>query len=237
VIAIPALDLKGGACVQVATRSYDHELIRIPDPVGVALAWRQYGFNHLHVVDLDALAGRGNNDPTIDAILGSTDAEVQVGGGIRTRDSIDQLLNEGAARVVIGAHALEDPSWLEEMASTFPGHIVAAIDVRDNKVLSHGWTAPHSRLALDVVEEIGDLPLGGLLVTIANRESTLQGRDLAFLEDVTEAIEFPLFADCSVGKVNDLRALADRGVAAAIVGINLYSGAMNPRAIADEFLE
>jgi phosphoribosylformimino-5-aminoimidazole carboxamide ribotide isomerase len=237
VIAIPALDLKGGACVQVATNSYDHELIRIPDPVGVALAWRQYGFNHLHLVDLDAQAGRGNNDPTIDTILGSTDAEVQVGGGIRARDSIDRLLNEGAARVVIGAHALEDPSWLEEMASTFPGHIVASIGVRDNRVLSHGWTAPHSRLALDVVEELGDLPLAGLLVTIANREPILHGRDLALLEDITEAIELPLFAGCSVGSVNDLRALADRGVAAAIVGINLYSGALNARAIADEFLE
>jgi phosphoribosylformimino-5-aminoimidazole carboxamide ribotide isomerase len=237
VIAIPALDLKGGACVQVAANSYDHELIRIPDPVGVAVAWRQYGFSHLHVVDLDALAGRGNNDLTIDTILGSTDAEVQVGGGVRSRDSIDRLINEGAWRVVIGAHGLEDPSWLEEMASTFPGQIVAAMDVRDNKVLSRGWTASRSKLALDVAEELGDLPLAGLLVTIVNRESVLQGRDFAFLEDVTEAIEFPLFAGCSVGSVNDLRALADRGVAAAIVGISLYTGAMNPRAIADEFAE
>src|SRR3954471_1192983 len=98
-IAIPALDLRGGACVQLAGGSYDQELIRIPDPVGVAVAWRQYGFRHLHVVDLDRVAGRGNNAPEIQAILGATDVEVQVGGGIGSSESIDQSLSDGAQRV------------------------------------------------------------------------------------------------------------------------------------------
>jgi phosphoribosylformimino-5-aminoimidazole carboxamide ribotide isomerase len=237
VIAIPALDLRDGACVQIDGNSYDHELIRIPDPIGVALAWRQYGFSHLHVLDLNAVVGRGNNDSEIDAILGSTDAEVQVGGGIRSRDSIERLLNEGAQRVVIGAHALEDADWLEEMADTFPAQIVVAIDVRNRKILSHGWARSHPKLALDFAEEIGNLPLAGLLVTSVNSEPGVYAQDLPFLEDVTEAIDFPLFAAGSIGNVNDLRALADRGVAAAIVGIGLYNGTMNPRAIAEEFVD
>ncbi|HEV7595026.1 MAG TPA: HisA/HisF-related TIM barrel protein, partial [Gemmatimonadaceae bacterium] len=108
-IAIPALDLREGACVQVAVDSYDKELLRIPDPVGVARAWRQYGFHHLHVVDLDGVAGRGQSSAEIRAILAATDAEVQVGGGIRSQASIDQMLNDGAQRVVIGTRALEDP--------------------------------------------------------------------------------------------------------------------------------
>jgi phosphoribosylformimino-5-aminoimidazole carboxamide ribotide isomerase len=235
VIAIPALDLKGGACVQVAGNSYDHELIRIPDPIGVALAWRQYGFNHLHVVDLDAAAGRGNNDAEIDSILGNTDAEIQVAGGIRTQDSIERLVNEGATRVIVDV--VDDPDWLEEMTAIFPGQIIAAVEVRDRKVLSRGWTRSHSKLGLDVAEELSDLPLAGLLVASVNRESSMDSRYLAFLEDVTEVIEFPLFAAGSIGTANDLRALADRGVAAAIIGIGLYSGAMSPRAIADEFVE
>src|ERR1700738_4560890 len=111
-IAIPALDLRGAACVQVATDSYDRELLRIPDPVGVARAWRQYGFRHLHVVDLDGVAGREQNTPEIQAILAATDAEVQVGGGIRTQASIDQMLNDGAQRIVIGTRAIEEPDWL-----------------------------------------------------------------------------------------------------------------------------
>jgi phosphoribosylformimino-5-aminoimidazole carboxamide ribotide isomerase len=237
VIAIPALDLRDGACVQLDGDSYDHELIRIPDPIGVAVAWRQYGFHHLHVVDLDAISGRGSNEATIDMIVGNTDAEVQVGGGIRNRDSIERFLNEGAQRIVIGARALEDPDWLEEMATTFAGQIVVAIDVRDRKVLSHGWTRSHSKQALDVAEELSGLPLAGLLITTVNRDAGLHGRDLAFLEDVTETIDFPLFAAGSIGSANDLRALADRGAAAAIVGVGLYTGAMNPRAIAEEFTE
>ncbi len=236
-IAIPALDLKGGACVQVATNSYDHELLRIPDPIGVAAAWRQYGFQHLHVVDLDALADRGNNCPQIDTILGSTDAEVQVGGGIRSLASIEHLLNEGARRVIIGARALENSDWIAEMSATFPGQIVVAIDVRDRRVLTHGWTRSNSKLATDVAEELGDLPLAGLLVTTVNPEPVLRGSELALLEDVAEAIDLPVFAAGNFGSMNDLRSLAERGIAAAILGIELYSGAMNPRAVADEFVE
>jgi phosphoribosylformimino-5-aminoimidazole carboxamide ribotide isomerase len=236
-IAIPALDLRGGACVQLAAGSYDDEVIRIPDPVGVAVAWRQYGFRHLHVVDLDAVARRGDNASQIQAILGVTDVEVQVGGGIRSRELIRQSLSDGAQRVVIGTRALEDPDWLEEMSIDFPGCIVVAADVRDRRVLSHGWTRTHPRLVLDLVEDLNGLPLAGVLVTAVHREETMSGPDLPLLEDVAEAAEFPVFASGGLGTVGDLRALADRGVAAAIVGMALYSGAMDPWAVAGEFAD
>jgi phosphoribosylformimino-5-aminoimidazole carboxamide ribotide isomerase len=237
VIAIPALDLRGGACVQVAARSYDEELIRIPDPVGVANAWRQYGFRHLHVVDLDAVAGRGDNNEQIQAILGATDAEVQVGGGIKSRDAIDRLLNDGAHRVVIGTRALEDPDWLADMSTAFPGCIVVAADVRGRKILSHGWTRTHGKLVLDLVEELNGLPLAGVLVTAVHREEAMGGTDLPLMEDLAETAEIPVFGSGGLASLNDLRALADRGVAAAIIGMGLYSGSINPRAAADEFAE
>lgn len=236
-IAIPALDLRGGACVQLAGGSYDHELIRIPDPVGVAVAWRQYGFRHLHVVDLDAITGRGNNSPEIQGILGASDVEIQVGGGVRSSTSIEQLLNDGSQRVVIGTRALEDPDWLADMATLFPGSIVVAADVRGRKVLSHGWTRTHPKLVLDVVEELNGLPLAGILVTAVHREEAMNGTDLPLMEDLAEAAEFPVFASGGLGSITDLRALAERGVAAAIVGMALYSGAMDPWAIAEEFAE
>jgi phosphoribosylformimino-5-aminoimidazole carboxamide ribotide isomerase len=236
-IAIPALDLRGGACVQLAAGSYDEEVIRIPDPVGVAVAWRQYGFRHLHVVDLDGVARRGNNAAEIHAILGATDVEVQVGGGIRSRESIERSLNDGAQRVVIGTRALEDPDWLVEMSIDFPGSIVVAADVRDRKILSHGWTRVHPKLVLDLVEELNGLPLAGVLVTAVHREEAMRGTDLLLMEDVAEAAEFPVYASGGLGSIGDLRALADRGVAAAIIGIALYSGAMDPWAVAEEFAE
>lgn len=237
VIAIPALDLREGACVQLAAGSYDEEVIRIPDPVGVALAWRQYGFRHLHLVDLDAVAGRGNNAVEIQAILGATDVELQIGGGIRSRESIQQFLSDGAQRVVIGTHALEDPDWLMEMSTDFPSCIIVAADVRDRKVLSHGWTRIQPMLVLDLVEDLNGLPLAGVLVTAVHREEAMHGTDLPLMEDVAEAAEFPVFASGGLGNIGDLRALADRGVAAAVIGMGLYSGAMDPWAVADEFAE
>jgi len=236
-IAIPALDLRGGACVQLAAGSYDEEVIRIPDPVGVAIAWRQYGFRHLHIVDLDGVAGRGNNTTAIEAILDATDVEVQVGGGIRSRELIQRTLDDGAQRVIIGTRALEDPDWLAEMSVLFPGSIVVAADVRDRKVLSHGWTRTHPRLVLDLVEDLNGLPLAGVLVTAVHREEAMRGTDLPLMEDVADAAEFPVFASGGLGTINDLRALADRGVAAAIVGMALYSGAMDPWVVAQEFAE
>jgi phosphoribosylformimino-5-aminoimidazole carboxamide ribotide isomerase len=237
VIAIPALDLRRGACVQVAPHSYDHELIRIPDPVGVATAWRQYGFQHLHVVDLDAVAGGKIDNRTIDAILNATDAEVQVGGGIRTQDAIESLLEERAQRVVIGTRALEDIDWIADMSSIFPGRIVVATDVRDRKVLSHGWTRTHSKSVLDVLDELNDLPLAGVLVTAVHREQDMAGADLPLIEDIVESAEFPVFAAGGLATLADLRALAERGVFAAILGIALYAGVLDPRMVADEFGE
>ena len=236
-IAIPALDLRGGACVQLAADSYDEEVIRIPDPVGVAIAWRQYGFRHLHLVDLDAVAGRGNNAVEIQAILAATDVEVQVGGGIKSRDSIHQFLADGAQRVVIGTRALEDFDWLVDVSTDFPSCIIVAADVRDRKVLSHGWTRIQPRLVLDLVEDLNGLPLAGVLVTAVHREEAMRGTDLPLMEDIADAAEFPVFASGGLGSIGDLRALADRGVAAAIIGMGLYSGAMDPWAVADEFSE
>jgi len=236
-IAIPSLDLRGGACVQLAVGSYDQELFRIPDPVGVAAAWRQYGFRHLHVVDLDGVAGRGNNAAEIEAILSATDVEVQVGGGIRSRELIQQNLLDGAQRVIIGTRALEDPDWLVEMSGLFPGSIVVAADVRDRKVLSHGWTRTQPKLVLDLVADLNGLPLAGVLVTAVHREDAMRGTDLPLMEDVAEAADFPVFASGGLGSLGDLRALADRGVAAAVIGMALYSGAMDPWVVAEEFSE
>lgn len=236
-IAIPALDLRGGACVQLAAGSYDQEVIRIPDPVGVAVAWRQYGFHHLHVVDLDGVAGRGNNATEIQAILGATDAEVQVGGGVRNREAIQQSLADGAHRVIIGTRALEDPDWLVEMSELFPGQIIVAADVRDRKILSHGWTRTQPKLVLDLVTDLSGLALAGVLVTAVHREEAMRGTDLALMEDVVEAADFPVFAGGGLGSLNHLRALADCGVAAAVIGIALYSGAIDPWVAAEEFAE
>src|SRR5205823_10939943 len=137
--------------------------------------------------------------------------EVQVGGGIRSQGLIQRCLDDGAERVIIGTRALEDPDWLMEMSEIFPGHIVVAADVRDRKVLSHGWTRTQPMLVLDLVQDLNGLPLAGVLVTAVHREEAMRGTDLPLMEDVAEAADFPVYASGGLGTIGDLRALADRG--------------------------
>lgn len=222
--------------MQLAAGSYDHEVIRIPDVIGVESAWRQYGFRYLHVIDLDAMTGRGNNAELIQTILSRTEAETQVGGGVKTRESIQQLLNDGAERVVIGSRGLEDPDWLADMSALFPGSIIVAADVRDRMVLAQGWARVRPMPVLDLVDELNRLPLAGLIVTVSQYED-MTGSHLALIEDVAEAAYFPVTAAGPFASINDLRAISDRGVAAAIIGMALYTGAMDPRIVAEEFAD
>ena len=236
-IAIPAVDLRGGACVQLVGGSYDAERVRLNDPVAVARSWEEFGFQHLHVVDLDAALGRGSNQELVRTILGQTELDVQVGGGVRDGDAIERLLADGARRVVVGTKALEDQDWLDEIANRFPGEVMVAADVRERRVVTHGWERTLTRNVLDVIEELNAFPLAGVLVTAVHREGQMQGTDLPLMEDAVEASNVPVYASGGVSNVNDLRALADRGVAATVIGMALYTGALDARLVAEEFAE
>jgi phosphoribosylformimino-5-aminoimidazole carboxamide ribotide isomerase len=170
-------------------------------------------------------------------ILAVDDLEVQVGGGIRTVDQIREVLEQGASRVVVGTRAIEDQDWLADAASLFPGAIIVAADVRDRQVLTHGWTRSQQTSLLDEIEALNAVPLAGILVTAVHREGLMQGADLQLMEDVVAASAFPAYAAGGITGVKDLRALAERGVSAAIIGMALYTGAVDPRAVAEEFTE
>lgn len=236
-IAIPAVDLREGACVQLVGGEYTNERIRLADPVAVARDWARYGFRRLHVVDLDAATGRGSNGDIVAELMRDTAAELQVGGGVRSTEQVDDLLGSGARAVVVGTRALEDADWLARLATTYPNEIIVAADVRDRRVVTRGWTRTLPRDIVDVTEELSTLPLAGLLVTAVHREGRMQGADLFLMEDVVEAAPFPVYASGGIASSNDLRALADRGVSAAIVGMALYTGALDPWQTAEEFAE
>jgi phosphoribosylformimino-5-aminoimidazole carboxamide ribotide isomerase len=125
--------------------------------------------------------------------------------------------------------------WLDEVSHAFPGEIVVAADVRERRVVTHGWEKTQHRNVLDVIDELNAFPLAGVLVTAVHREGQLRGTDLPLMEDVAEASAAPVYASGGIATLNDLRALADRGVAAAVIGMALYTGAMDPRRVAEEF--
>lgn len=234
-IAIPAIDLREGACVQLVGGSYDAEQIRLDDPVAVARHWEHEGFTRLHVVDLDAATGRGSNADVVREVLRATEAETQVGGGIRTLERIEAVLRDGARRVVLGTRAVEELDWLAEMAAEFPDTLVVAADVRERRVVTRGWGKTTGRNVLDLVAELNPLPLAGIMVTAVHREGLMQGTDLPLMEDVVEESDHPVCASGGIGSIGDLRALEDRGVAAVVIGMALYTGAVVPHVVAEEF--
>jgi phosphoribosylformimino-5-aminoimidazole carboxamide ribotide isomerase len=237
VIAIPAVDLRDGACVQLVGGSYKEERVRLDDPLEVARSWERYGFNRLHVVDLDAATGRGTNVSVVRALLDNAGVPVQVGGGVRTGTQVEELLEAGAAQVIVGTRALEEPEWLAELAARHPGEIVVACDVRERRVTTRGWARTLPLDILDVIEELNGLPLAGLLVTAVHREGQMQGTDLPLMEDVAESSHVPVFASGGVATMHDLRALEHRGLAGVVIGMALYTGALDPVVVAGEFSE
>ena len=236
-IAIPAIDLRSGACVQLVGGSYEQERVHLDDPASVARDLSAHGFRRLHLVDLDAATGRGSNADLIRDMLADRTLEMQVGGGIRSGETIERLLAEGARNIIVGTRALEEMEWLAEMTSLFPGELIVAADVRERRIVTRGWTRTLPRDILDAVAELNDLPLAGILVTAVHREGQLGGTDLPLMEDVAELSEAPVIAAGGVASMNDLRALADRGVAATVIGMALYTGTLDPRLVAEEFAE
>jgi phosphoribosylformimino-5-aminoimidazole carboxamide ribotide isomerase len=234
-IAIPAVDLRGGKCVQLVGGDYDEEKVRLDDPVAVARDWVREGFTRLHVVDLDAATGRGQNNEVIREILRNADVPVQVGGGVRDEYRIERLLEEGAEWVVVGTRAVEDEDWRAEMAHRFPGRLVIAADVRERLVVTKGWAETSRLNVVDFVEELSQLPLAGVLVTAVHLEGKMEGTDLPLMEDVAEACAWPVFASGGVTSLEDMRALEHRGLAGAVLGMALYTGAIDPRRLAEEF--
>lgn len=234
-IAIPAVDLRDGACVQLVGGSYADERVRRDDPIQAAREWSHCGFRRLHVVDLDAATGRGDNRPVVRGILRDAGVPVQVGGGVRDLDRLEELLDDGAEWVIVGTRALEEIDWLADVSALHPGRLIVAADVRERRVVTRGWARTLPEHISDVVEELNAFPLGGLLVTAVHREGQLEGTDLPLMEDVAEASRFPVFASGGITTMDELRALEHRGVAGAVLGMALYTGALDPRALAAEF--
>lgn len=234
-IAIPAVDLRGGKCVQLVGGDYDNEQVSLDDPHSVARDWVRQGFSRLHIVDLDAATGRGHNHEIIRDILRDSGVPVQVGGGVRDEARIERLLDEGAEWVVVGTRAVEDEDWRRDMALQFPGRLIVAADVRERRVVTKGWAETSRIDVIDFVEELATLPLAGVLVTAVHLEGLMQGTDLPLMDDVAEASPFPVFASGGVTSLDDMRALEHRGLAGAVLGMALYTGVLDARRLAEEF--
>jgi phosphoribosylformimino-5-aminoimidazole carboxamide ribotide isomerase len=234
-IAVPAIDLRDGACVQLIGGAFDAEAVRIDDPTVALERWTEAGFSRLHVVDLDAAMGHGDNRRCIDELLMMSELSVQVGGGIRSSARVAQLFDRGANSVVVGTRAIEEPDWLQALCERYPHRIVVAADVRGTSVVTRGWTTTLAMQIDALVDRLNPLPLAGVLVTAVHVEGRLTGPDRGLIAHVSRRSTHPVVASGGIASVFDLRALAEDGAASAVIGMALYTGALDARSVAEEF--
>jgi phosphoribosylformimino-5-aminoimidazole carboxamide ribotide isomerase len=236
-IVMPAIDLTDGGCVQPTGSATGERQSRVVNAMDASRDFSHLGFRHLHVVDLDAAMNVGSNGHLIEEIIRDNSAEVQVGGGVRSAEAVQRHFESGAARIVVGSRALDEPEWVAGLGELYPGVIVLAADVRDGRVMTHGRMRRPPLDLLDAVREVAGLPLAGVLVTTAHAGQRMEGRELGLLEDVAEACDCPVFAAGGISTLSDLRALEHRGVAGVVIGAAFYTGALDARTVAQEFGE
>jgi len=236
VIVIPALNLRDGSSVHPTDGVRDPESASRADAVEVGRSWTALGFERIHVTDLDAASGRGDNSALIASLLHNIDAQIQLGGDVRTLEEIDYLLQAGADRVVVGARGAEDAQWLADAAAQFPGRVAIGVLVRERHVSARDRRLM-PRDVLSMVEDWNELPLAAVIVTVAQRDRHFRGSDLFLMEDLTEHSTHPIIAAGGITTQSELRDLDECGVSAAIVGWAISAGRLDARVLADEFLQ
>ncbi len=229
---LPAVDVARGKAVRLHQGTAGTES-SYGDPVDAALDWLDQGAQWIHLVDLDAAFGRGENRKTIASIIERVSTiDVELSGGIRDDDSLAAALDLGVARVNLGTAALENPEWAAHAISRHGSQIAVGLDVRGTTLAARGWTREGGQL-WDVLERLDDVGCARYVVTDVTKDGTLAGPNLALLEAVLERTKRPVVASggvSSLGDVAALRALVPRGLEGAIIGKALYTGAFTLRA-------
>ncbi|HBR50881.1 MAG TPA: 1-(5-phosphoribosyl)-5-[(5-phosphoribosylamino)methylideneamino]imidazole-4-carboxamide isomerase [Nitrospira sp.] len=229
-LVIPAIDLKDGRCVRLRQGDMAAETVYSEDIVAVARNWQRCGAGLIHVVDLNgAVGGEPKNLSQIEAVRKAVTVDVQVGGGIRTIETVRRYLKAGVSRVVLGTAALTDRAFLEQACMEFPRQVVLGLDARDGKVAVKGWTAVSETKAIDLLREVRGLEIGAVIYTDIARDGMLNGPNLTALKEVVASSAFPVIASGGISHVEDLLAVRLLGpkIEGAIVGKALYDGKLD----------
>jgi phosphoribosylformimino-5-aminoimidazole carboxamide ribotide isomerase len=224
VLVIPAIDILQGRCVRLLRGDYDQSTVYSDDPVATAAGFAEAGVRRLHVVDLDAARGSGDNRAVIEVIAGHSDLEVQVAGGIRSLARADAWLAAGAHAVVLGTAAVRDPLLLEACAQAHPGRVLAALDVRDGRPAVSGWTETDSIAIENLFERWDALALEGVILTCIDRDGTMEGPDLDTLAKVRALTRRGIQYSGGIASLDDVRRIAAAGATGCIIGKSLYEG-------------
>ena len=229
---IPAIDLLGGEAVRLSQGDYDQATVYDADPANVAKRFREAGIKRLHVVDLEgAKAGRPSQGDAVKRILDAVGTiPVQLGGGLRTLDGIEEALAWGLDRVILGTVALRDPALVKEAAAKHPGRIVVGIDAREGRVAVEGWIEASETTAVELGKQFEDAGVAAIVYTDIARDGMLTGPNIPQTAALAEAIEIPVIVSGGVAVNQDiLDSAAERakGICGVIVGRAIYTGGVD----------
>ena len=228
---IPAIDLRQGRCVRLIQGRYDRQITYSTDPPMQAEDFITQGAEWLHIVDLDgAKAGKPINTKTIAAIAALGLLKIQVGGGIRTEQAINQLLDIGIERVIIGTKAVTDFEWFCQMAQAYTDRIILSLDARGANLATQGWTSDSAQPLLDFAVKAAGLPIAAIIYTDIDKDGMLSGPNLERTKALAEAVDTPVITAGGVNTVEDITSLAKLNIEAAIIGRSLYEGTLTVRA-------
>jgi phosphoribosylformimino-5-aminoimidazole carboxamide ribotide isomerase len=229
-LILPAIDLKGGRCVRLQQGEMDKETLFSDHPEEMAGRWEELGARMLHIVDLDgAVAGSPQNETAIKHILQSVSIPLELGGGIRSLDTIEHYLSLGVNRVVLGTIAHKQPALLEAACKKFPGRIVVGIDARNGMVAVEGWKETTAMRAADLVKTIENKGVEAIIFTDIRRDGMMSGPNLQSTRAMAEATSIPVIASGGVTTLDHIRELLrleSCGVQGIIIGRALYEGSV-----------
>jgi phosphoribosylformimino-5-aminoimidazole carboxamide ribotide isomerase len=224
---IPAIDLKGGRVVRLIQGDPWRETRYSDDPAAVAREWERRGAQRLHLVDLDgAFEGSPVNQKALGQIFRAIRVPAQLGGGLRSLDSVRAALDLGASVAIVGTAAIRDGRFLEVVCAAFPGRVALGLDARGGRLATSGWAEATTLRAPELARRVNDLPLVAIIYTDIQRDGMLEGPDLEGLADIVSATQIPVIASGGISSVADIRAVSalTPRVGGAIIGKALYDG-------------
>ncbi len=226
----PAIDIRGGQCVRLRQGDYGQETVYGASPAAMAERWRAEGATRLHLVDLDgAKSGTTANYDAVRELVQTVaphGVECELGGGVRSEETIEKLLALGLSRLVVGTLALKKPDWFAQMTEKFPNRLVLGIDARNGMVATDGWLEVSATPAVELAKRFDGLPIAALIYTDVATDGMMRGPNIPEALAMAKATAIPIVASGGVTTLDDVRNLADAGLPACIIGRALYENAI-----------
>lgn len=234
-IIFPAIDIQNGQCVRLTQGDYAQQTVYHQQPVEVAKAFEQEGAKFIHLVDLDgAKSGQTPNIQTIAAIAQAVNIPVQVGGGVRSIEKVQQLIEQGVQRVIIGTAAIQNPAFLQKAVEQFGDQIAVSIDARNGFVATEGWTTTSEVKALDLIQSLEQIGVATIVYTDIFKDGMMSGPNFKELGEVNQATTMQVIASGGVTQVSDVEQLGRMDLYGAIIGKALYEGTIQLNQLKEE---